>query len=68
MGGEKGYTQGHLPQGTELMTRAEIMEKIFLSQPIESFEKVLLSEENRGLQLQVNLFAKNSWVLKLSEA
>lgn len=60
MGGEKEYIHGHLPQGTQLMTRAEIMEKIFLSQPIESFEKVLLSEENRGLQLQVNLFAQNS--------
>lgn len=60
MGGEKGYIQGHLPQGTELMTRAEVMEKILLSQPVASFEKVFLSEENRGLQVQVNLFAQNS--------
>lgn len=38
-----------VPQGTELMIRAEIMEKVFVSQPIESFQKLLLSEDNRGL-------------------
>lgn len=60
VGRRKRYIQGHLPQGIELMIRAEVMEKIFVSQPIESLQEVLLSEENRGLQVQVNLFAQNS--------
>lgn len=60
VGRRKWYIQGHLSQGIELMIRAEVMEKIFVSQPIESLQEVLLSEENRGLQVQVNLFAQNS--------